>query len=76
MATANYPSLPELAQKSAEAAQTLHDDIRARWSKFSDFEVGALKDTDDLITQVASRYKLDREQARGDVAALLKGRQV
>jgi hypothetical protein len=54
----------------------LHDDIRAQWSKFSDFEIGALKDTDDLITQVASHYTLDREQAQGDVAALLKGRQV
>lgn len=76
MATANHQPLPNLSQKSAEAAQALHDDIRTRWSKFSDFEIGALKDNNDLITQVASRYTLDREQAQGDVAALLKGRQV
>jgi hypothetical protein len=76
MAIANNRPLPEFSQKSAEAAQTLHDDIRAKWNKFSDFEVGALKDTDDLVTQVSSRYTLDREQAQGDVAALLNGRQL
>jgi prophage DNA circulation protein len=65
-----------VAQKSAEAVQALHDDIRARWSKLSDFEVGALADTDDLVTQVARLYTLDREQVQTDVSALLDGRSV
>jgi coenzyme PQQ synthesis protein D (PqqD) len=38
--------------------------------------VGALKDDDDLVAEVASRYTLDREQAQSDVAALLKGRRI
>ena len=44
--------------------------------QFTDREVGAFKDTDDLVSQVASRYTLDREQAIGDVEALLNGRQI
>ncbi len=63
-------------QKSAEAVQTLHDDIRARWNKLSDFEVGALTSNDDLVTQVARLYTLDREQVESDVSALLDGRNV
>jgi hypothetical protein len=74
MATANPSSL--LAQRSAQETQTLHDDIRARWSKLSDYDVGALKDADDLMTQVATRYTLDAEQARADVVALLQGRKI
>ena len=72
----NTLPLPHLAQRSAAATQDLHDDIRARWSKFSDREIGALKDVDDLVNQVTTRYTLDHEQARGDVAALLNGRQI
>ena len=63
-------------QKSDEAAQALHDDIRARWNKLSDFDIGALADTDDLVEQVARLYTLDREQVKGDVATLLNGRSV
>ncbi len=64
------------SQKSAEAVQTLHDDIRAKWNKLSDFEIGALTGTDDLVTRIASLYTLDREQVQSDVAALLNGRSV
>jgi hypothetical protein len=71
----NQP-VPFGPQKSAEAVRTLHDDIRAKWNKLSDREVGALTGTDDLVTQVARLYTLDREQAQGDVAALLNGRSV
>ena len=75
MKNAHGPT-PAGSQRSAEAAQTLHDEIRARWSKLSDFDVGALKDTDDLVEHVAELYSLDREQVRDDVDTLLDGRSV
>lgn len=76
MTIASSLPLQHPAQRSASAAQALHDDIRVKWSKFTDREIGAFKDTDDLVSQVASRYTLDREQAIGDVEALLNGRQI
>jgi hypothetical protein len=34
----------------------------------------ALKGKDDLVSRVRAKYGLDKEQALGDVDALLKGR--
>jgi len=65
-----------LAQQSAEATQALHDDIRNRWSRLTDREVGALKDTDDLVTKVAGLYGLPRATVQSDVTALLRGRTI
>ena len=76
MASANTLRVLDVSDDGAAATQALHDDIRATWSKFSDFEVGMLKDNDDLVTQVADRYTLDHDQARSDVATLLKGRTI
>ena len=65
-----------LAQQSAEATQALHDDIRTRWSRLTDHEVGALKGVDDLITKVAGLYGLPRATAKSDVTDLLRGRTI
>lgn len=65
-----------LAQQSAEATQALHDDIRTRWSRLTDHEVGALKGVDDLITKVAGLYGLPRPTAKSDVTDLLRGRTI
>ena len=51
-------------------------DIGAKWSKFSEQELGALKNKDDLITQVVAKYSLDKAQAQRDVDAVMKGRQI
>ena len=58
------------------AIRALHSDIRARWSRFTDFELGALANTEDLVGQVAIKYGLERARARSEVAAVLKGRRV
>jgi hypothetical protein len=63
-------------QRSAEAVQTLHDDIRGKWDKLSDLEVGSLTDGDDLVNQVVRLYSLDRASAQREVLALLDGRTV
>ena len=75
MATA-HAAPPEFAQRTAEATQVLHDDIRTRWSRFTDLDVGYLRDADDLASQVATKYGLDPATAQSDVAAVLKGRQI
>jgi hypothetical protein len=51
-------------------------DICAKWSKFSEHDVYALKGKADLMSQVATKYGLDQAQAQREVDALLKGRQV
>jgi hypothetical protein len=50
-------------------------EIRAKWNKFSEQEVSAFRNRDDVVKQVESRYSLDKAQAQRDVDALLKGRQ-
>lgn len=51
-------------------------EIAQKWSKFTDQEVTALKSKDDLVTQVQSKYSLDKAQAQKDVDAFAKGRQL
>jgi hypothetical protein len=50
-------------------------EIRAKWSKFSEQEVSAFRNRDDVVKQVEAQYSLDKAQAQRDVDALLKGRQ-
>lgn len=59
-----------------ESKQILLKDIGAKWSKFSEQELGALKSKDDLITQVVTKYSLDKAQAQRDVDAVMKGRHI
>jgi hypothetical protein len=61
---------------SAETKQILLKDIGAMWSKFSQQELGALKNKDDLVTQVVAKYSIDKAQAQRDVDAVMKGRQI
>ena len=59
-----------------EAKKILLNDIGAKWSKFSEQELGALKNKDDLITQVVAKYSIEKAQAQRDVDAVMKGRQI
>ena len=74
------PVTPNTASASVgnptEAKQTLLKDIGAKWSKFSEQELGALKNKDDLVTQVVAKYSIDKPQAQRDVDAVMKGRQI
>ena len=49
-------------------------DIRAKWTKFSEPEIAALKNRDELVAQVRSKYSLDDTQAGREVDSVLKGR--
>ncbi len=61
---------------TAEMKQTVRNEIRAKWGKFSEQELTDLKGKDDLVTQIAAKYGTEKMQAQRDVDALLKGRQI
>ena len=67
---------PAGAGNSVENKQILLKDIGAKWGKFSEQELGALKNRDDLVTQVVAKYSIDKAQAQLDVDAVMKGRQI
>ena len=61
---------------SADTKKILLKEISAKWGKFSEDELGALKSKDDLITQVVAKYSIEKAQAQRDVDAMMKGRQI
>ncbi len=76
MNTATPNAGPANTGNAAENRQILLKDIGARWGKFSEQELGALKNRDDLVTQVVAKYSLDKAQAQKDVDAVMKGREI
>jgi uncharacterized protein YjbJ (UPF0337 family) len=58
----------------SENRKIIVEEIQAKWGKFSDQDLAALKGRDDLVSQVKSRYDLDQGQAQKDVDAFLNGR--
>ena len=47
----------------APPRQIVLKEVRAKWSKFSEQDLSALKGKDDLVTQVVAKYSLDNAQA-------------
>ena len=65
-----------VASNLGDGKQLHLKDIAAKWGKFSEHELGALKNKDELVTQVAVKYGIDKAQAQRDVDAVMKGRQI
>jgi len=63
------------APSTAETKQIVIKEIRAKWGKFSEDDLSSLKNKNDLITQRASKYGLEKSLAKRDVDALMNGRQ-
>ncbi len=63
-------------QMTAETKQVVLREIGAKWGKFSEHDLSALKGNDDLVNQVVAKYGLEKAQAQRDVDALLKGRHI
>jgi len=59
---------------SETSAKGMRPEIAAKWGKFSTQEITALKDKDDLVAQVQTKYGIDKAQAQRDVDAFAKGR--
>jgi hypothetical protein len=65
-----------VAAPAGDTKQILLKEIRTMWTKFSEQDLSALKGNDDLVTQLAAKYSLDKPQAQRDVDALMKGRHI
>lgn len=63
-------------QGQEQNQQAVFKDIAAKWSKFSEQDVSALKGKADLVSQVVAKYGLEQAQAQREVDAVLKGRQI
>jgi hypothetical protein len=63
-------------EATAEARQIVLKEIGAKWGKFSEHDLSALKGNDDLVDQVVAKYGLEKVPAQRDVDALLKGRHI
>jgi hypothetical protein len=61
--------------KEPDSNQMIRKDIKAKWDKFSDQDLMALQNRDDLVSQVVAKYGLEKPQVQRDVDALLKGRE-
>lgn len=74
MNTSN-PATNSAANQSPETMKSMiGKDIRAKWDKFSDQDVTALKNKDELVTQVVAKYGTDKGQAVREVDTVLNGR--
>jgi hypothetical protein len=56
--------------------QAVLKDIHAKWDKFSDTDLAALKNKDDLVTQIVSKYGQEKSLVQREVDTLLKGRMI
>ena len=68
--TSTTPAAP------GETRQIVLKEIGAKWGKFSEQDLSALKNKDDLVSQVVAKYSIEKGQAQRDVDALLKGRPI
>jgi hypothetical protein len=59
---------------AANAKTALGKDIMAKWDKFSEIEIGALKSEDDLASQLVTKYSLDKAKAQTEAKTLVNGR--
>ena len=62
--------------QGAGVKQALLKDIRMKWGKFTEQELGDLKSNGDLVSQIVDKYGLDKAQAQRDVDALRAGRNI
>jgi uncharacterized protein YjbJ (UPF0337 family) len=54
----------------------MRGEIEQKWGKFSAEEIAELKDNDDLVAQIQTKYSRDKSQAQRDVDAFARGRQL
>lgn len=62
------------AAGSISQLASMRGEIASKWSKFSSTEIAALKNRDDLVALLQSKYSLDRSQAVRDVESFARGR--
>ena len=60
----------------SETKRSILGDIRTTWGKFSEDDLTRLRSNDELVTEIAARYNIDKAQAQRDVDAMMRGRQI
>jgi hypothetical protein len=70
------PATAAKLEAATRMKQTVCNEIRLKWGKFSDQDLSALKDSNDLVTQLAAKYGLEKAHGQRDVDDLMKGRQI
>ncbi len=63
-------------ETATETRQIVLKEIGAKWNKLSQQDLSALKNKDDVVTQVVAKYGLDKAQAQRDVDIVMKGRHI
>ena len=76
MTSNTQPNVPGSAAAAIAPGTGMRSEIGSKWGKFSAIEIAAIKDKDDLVSQVQAKYSLEKAQAQRDVDAFAKGRQL
>jgi hypothetical protein len=75
--TSAAPSSPTAQpENAAETRKIVLKEIGAKWGKFSEQDLSALKNRDDVVTQIVAKYGFEKQQVQSDVDSLLKGRHI
>jgi hypothetical protein len=74
MVNASPNTNPQSSNTAVKSDPAVRKEIGVKWGKFSENDLSALKDKEDLVTQVVAKYGLEKAQAQRDVDAMLKGR--
>ena len=59
-----------------DGREILLKEIKAKWGKFEEADLSALKNRDDVVSQVVAKYGLEKANVQRDVDSLLKGRRL
>ena len=61
---------------AAETREIVLKEISAKWGKFSEQDLSALTNKDDVVVQIVAKYGYDKQQVQRDVDSLMKGRHI
>jgi hypothetical protein len=76
MTNAEPSSAAAKPENAAETRKIVLKEISAKWGKFSEQDLSALKNRDDVVTQIVAKYGFEKQQVESDVDSLMKGRHI
>ena len=76
MTNAEPSSAAAKPENAAETRKIVLKEIGAKWGKFSEQDLSALKNRGDVVTQIVAKYGFEKQQVQSDVDSLMKGRHI
>jgi len=76
MTNAEPSSAAAKPENATETRKIVLKEISAKWGKFSEQDLSALKNRDDVVTQIVAKYGFEKQQVQSDVDSLMKGRHI